>query len=655
MAMMFESVNGATSGESLVPAGGALTAPSSRPQQSALQRAMAILEMTPDGVMQWANSNFLECLGYTLEQLRGRHHSTLAGPKASSDPEYHSLWETIRQGRTARGTFVRLSHSGQELWLRETFAQSLDEHGNPVKVTCYAEDVSASKRASCDDEAKLAAVSRIMAVIEFSLDGTIQSANDNFLRAFGYSLEEVKGRHHRTLVHPEMVNSSEYEMLWFRLNRGEVVAGELRRMGRNGREVWLQASYNPILDANGKPYKVVKFATDITEQKSRNLDMEAKITAIGRAMAVIEFDLDGNILDANANFLKSFGYTIDEIRGRHHRTLVLPSYAESSEYGELWQKLRRGDLVSGEFTRVGRDGRNVYIQASYNPVLDLQGKPIKVVKYATDVTREVETRIAVGQVASELSGASQRLNGVAESLASASQESVHQATTGAASSEEVSAGIYSVAGASEEMAASIREIAENASQAATMATRAVTVTNATNQIIDKLGESSQQIGEVSEVITAIAQQTNLLALNATIEAARAGDVGKGFAVVANEVKDLAKETARASKDISRKIATIQQDAAGAVKAIEDVTTIIHQISEVASSIAGAVEEQSATTSEISRSVSEAAKGSTELSSCISGLATGAREATRGADETLLAARELGICSRKLQELVDGYK
>ena len=233
------------------------------------------------------------------------------------------------------------------------------------------------------------AINRSSAVIEFTLDGTILNANDNFIGALGYSLDEIKGQHHRMFVDAVYRARSEYRAFWEKLGRGEYDAGQYKRVGKGGKEIWIQASYNPILDLNGKPFKIVKYATDITAQKLQNADFAGQLQAIGKAQAVIEFTLDGTILNANDNFLGALGYSLDEIKGQHHRMFVDAVYRASPEYRAFWDKLGRGEYDAGQYKRVGKGGKEIWIQASYNPIFDMNGKPFKVVKYASDVTEQV--------------------------------------------------------------------------------------------------------------------------------------------------------------------------------------------------------------------------------------------------------------------------
>ena len=235
-------------------------------------------------------------------------------------------------------------------------------------------------------QAKLDAIDKSQGIIEFHMDGTIVTANDNFLSCLGYRLDEVQGQHHRIFCDTAYANSNDYRAFWEKLNRGEFDSNEYKRLGKGGKEAWIQASYNPIMDLNGKPFKVVKFATDVTDQKLRNSEFEAKIDAIDKSQGTIEFNMDGTIVIANENFLNVVGYRLDEVRGQHHRTVCDPAYVQSNEYRMFWEKLNRGEFDSGQYKRFGKNGKEVWIQASYNPIMDLNGKPFKVVKFATDIT-----------------------------------------------------------------------------------------------------------------------------------------------------------------------------------------------------------------------------------------------------------------------------
>jgi methyl-accepting chemotaxis protein len=236
------------------------------------------------------------------------------------------------------------------------------------------------------------ALNRIQSIIEFNVDGTVVTANENFCRTMGYDLEEIVGKHHRIFCDKDYVASADYADFWKKLAAGENIESEFKRLAKDGSEIWLQASYNPVLDDGGKPMGIVKFATDVTERKQCNAEIQGMMQAIDRSQAVIEFDLKGQVLNANENFLSIFGYSLEEVVGKHHRIFCEGRYAESDAYREFWQKLGNGEYESGEFKRLSKDGSEIWLQASYNPIFNAAGQPIKVVKFASDITSEIQRR-----------------------------------------------------------------------------------------------------------------------------------------------------------------------------------------------------------------------------------------------------------------------
>ncbi|MFK7891316.1 MAG: PAS domain-containing protein, partial [Granulosicoccus sp.] len=352
----------------------------------AIDRVQAVISFDLDGNVLHANDNFLNTLGYTLDEIQGKHHRMFCEQDYSSSLDYKLFWKNLAAGEFATGEFKRLGKDGEAVWISASYNPVFDDAGKPVKVIKYATDITQSKVKAADDAGKITAINRAQAVIEFDLDGVILHANDNFLNTVHYSLEEIKGKHHRMFCEPELVASREYTQFWEALGRGEFHAGEFLRLAKDGSDVWINASYNPIVDADGKPVKVVKYAVDITEEKARKAIDDGKLAAIDRAQAVIEFDLQGNILSANENFLQTVGYTADEIAGQHHRIFCEASYVNSDAYRKFWETLRSGTFDQGEYKRFTKTGDEIWIQASYNPVMNAKGQPYRVVKYAVDVT-----------------------------------------------------------------------------------------------------------------------------------------------------------------------------------------------------------------------------------------------------------------------------
>ncbi|MBC01076.1 MAG: chemotaxis protein [Rhodobacteraceae bacterium] len=455
----------------------------------------------------------------------------------------------------------------------------------------------------------LEALSRSQAIIEFNVDGTILWANENFLSTLGYRLDEVVGKHHRMFVDPDYARSESYRSFWAQLARGEFHSDEFRRVTRDGREVWIQASYNPVTNRAGKILKVVKIASDITAQKTRNADFEGQVQAINRSQAVIHFDLVGNVLDANDNFLAVMGYSLPELQGRHHSLFVPPEEKDSQDYQRFWEDLRSGTFKSGEFRRLGKNGQPVWIQATYNPIFDAAGRPIKIVKFATDITAQVHERARRQEIQTRIDD---QLNEVSQAISSATERSAHSAEA----SGKTASSVQAVAAAVEELVASIQEISRQVDTSRQIAETAVKEATQSGQVISSLSEDAKTIGSVIELIDSIASQTNLLALNATIEAARAGDAGKGFAVVASEVKSLAAQTSRATEEISTQIGAVQQTTGEVVRGIDAIMSVINQMSDIASSISAAVEEQSSVSGEISANMQSVASGVDTVASTI---------------------------------------
>ena len=481
-----------------------------------------------------------------------------------------------------------------------------------------------------DLQAKIDALDRSQAVIEFNVDGTILTANANFLGAVGYSLAEIQGKHHSLFVDQTESKGPAYRQFWDELKRGTFQSGQYRRIGKGGREIWIQATYNPILDSSGAVHKVVKFCSDITQQKMQMADLEGQIAAINKSNAVIHFNLDGTIISANENFLGAVGYSMAEIKGQHHRMFVGDTDRNSTEYRMFWESLNRGEFQAGEYRRFAKGNRELWLQATYNPIFDPSGRPYKVVKFCTDITGQVQLKAAIKQTIDVDLG----------SVSSSISDMSHQVTTAAHSSSQTAANVQAVASAAEELVYSVQEIARRVDEAAQITTRAVELGRKTSDIVGGLATSADRIGQVVGLINTIASQTNLLALNATIEAARAGEAGKGFAVVATEVKALASQTAKATAEIAAQIDTVQAGTTDAVAAIHDITEVIHSINTISTSIAAAIEEQGAVTKEISNNMSTASQGVQNINDNLANIANASRAANDSARKVQDASKSL---------------
>lgn len=472
-----------------------------------------------------------------------------------------------------------------------------------------------------EDGAVLEALNRSQAIIAFRPDGTILSVNENFCRAIGYRPDEIIGRHHSMFVEPEEASSEAYRSFWLRLGTGQFDQKQYKRVAKNGERIWIEASYNPVI-RGGKVIKIVKTATDITAAKRQAMDSQGKLEALSRSQAVIEFTPDGLILSANDNFLSTLGYSSDEVVGKHHGIFCDRELASSREYAQFWSALAAGRYFSDEFKRLKKDGSPVYIQATYNPILDEEGKVVKVVKFATDVTGRV---LALQQIAAGLGRLSdcnirvtidtpfvsefehlridfneslakfqetlEQVLGQISMLTAESGEMSNSAGAIAERTEQQAAALKQTSAALEQITANVQDTTERSTRARkrvhdarAAAAQSVEVVTATIAAIDRIEDASKKISSIVGVIDEIAFQTNLLALNAGVEAARAGDAGKGFAVVAQEVRELAQRSARAAREISSLIENSTGEVKEGVRLVGETGSALERIEDLVQAI-----------------------------------------------------------------------
>lgn len=648
----------------------------------ALDRVQACIELAPDGTILTANQNFLTALGYELDEICGHNHSMFVEPAEAHSDAYREHWQKLREGQSLTGEWKRIGKGGREVWILGSYNPICDARGSVKKIVKLATDVTERKRHSADVAGQLAAIHKVQAVVELDLDGHVLAVNDLFVRATGYQPEEVLGKHHSMFVEPSYAASAAYKEFWRRLAGGQYDAGEYKRIGKGGRELWIQASYNPILDANGKPLKVVKYATDVTQQKQKSANFAGQIAAIGKSQAVIEFDMQGTVLSANDNFLSALGYRREEIVGKHHRMFVDPSYATSGEYSAFWQRLNAGQFDAGEYKRLGKGGREVWIQATYNPIFDLNGKPYKVVKYATDVSvqkraflelmRAIDalsrgdlTTTVQGEFKGDFAHLRDQLNGSFETLsrlvrqisevafainAAARDISEGNANLSKRTQEEASS-LEETAASLEELTVTVKQNALNAAQAAELAANAQHAAEKGGQVVSEaigamsaITQSSKRVADIISVIEQLAFQTNMLALNAAVEAARAGDQGRGFAVVAAEVRNLAQRSATAAKEIKALIQDSQEKVAQGAKLVnhsgetlQEIVGSVRKVTSIVGDIDVASNQQSSGIQQINQAVAAMDQNTQQNAALVEEAAAAAdsmREQTRGLTEVV---------------------
>ncbi|MEC4087842.1 PAS domain S-box protein [Pseudoalteromonas rubra] len=605
-------------------------------QIDGIRNAQAVIEFTLDGTIVTANQNFLDVMGYQLEEIQGQHHRLFVSAKEAASDAYAAFWQALGRGELQSGEFKRVNKRGEAVWIQAHYTPLYDENGRLWKIMKFASDITADKLNAFEAQGQIEAINRSQAVIQFNLDGTILDANDNFLSAMGYSKEEIIGQHHRLFVEPKYAQSEEYQQFWQDLKNGHFHSGEFFRLGKHAKPIWISATYNLIRDDEGNPLKVVKYAMDITHQKQVTADLEGQVQAIHKSQAVIEFEMDGTILWANDLFLATMGYTLDEVKGQHHRMFATPEQAQSNEYQQFWAQLNRGEFDAGQYMRIAKNGQEIWIQATYNPILDQHGRPVKVVKYATDITAQKQavqhiknaifaleqgdlTHRITAELGEDFSVLTQAMNGLFDKLS----ELVQTINNGAAqvfdiarqiasNNEELNSRVESQAASLEETAATMEQLTatvkNNAISATTASERAAdvrekalsgkqTIEDAINAV-GNIESYSRKISDIVGVIDEIAFQTNLLALNASVEAARAGEAGRGFAVVASEVRNLAQRSASAAKEIKALIKNSVDAVTEGSKLVYDsgttfdeLTQSITQVSDMVSNIDDASKEQ----------------------------------------------------------------
>ncbi len=611
-------------------------------KMDAINRAQAVIEFELDGTILTANENFTATVGYSLDEIQGQHHRMFCDPTYADSSDYKAFWKKLAAGELVAGEFKRFGKDGSEIWINASYNPIFDAEGKPVKVVKFATNITEEKLRVAEQDGKMEAIGRAQAIIEFELDGTILTANENFTATVGYKLDEIKGQHHRIFCDAAYANSPEYKAFWEKLAAGEFAAGEFKRFSKDGSEIWINASYNPIFDAEGKPVKVVKFATNITEEKMKAVEQDGKMDAIGRVQAVIEFQPDGTIISANENFCAATGYALDEIKGKHHRIFCDKDYTAGDEYTRFWEKLGSGQHHAGKYQRFDRDGNELWLRASYTPIIDDEGRVTKVVKFASNITPEIELERNVSRISADFVDRSANISEQAEKVAGGAQ-------TLGCTTEEISASIEELSASIDSIAQNGRvsdEIAQKTKGEADIGAKAI---ERSIESMDLINASSEEINEIVKVISEIAGQTNMLAFNAAIEAARAGEHGLGFSVVADEVRKLAERSSQATKEISKLInetvkrvsqgSEVSREAGAAFKKILDG---IGETTDSITQIAVAANEQQTAARDVAEAVQSIVEASEEAVVASDKIASSTNDLNKGAQDLKAEIAKLGV-------------